>query len=378
MMASKRIIVLRSNPIDPDPRVEKLAKTLACSDYSVKVIGWDRNCELPPITGNGNVRVIRLPIKSVFGKGLGNLPALLRWQYGLFQHLTKYRDTFDIIHACDFDTVLPALFCKYFFGKRVVYDIFDFYADHLRATPEIIKRIIRFIDLWTIGRVDGLILVDETRWQQIDDVRVKNNTVIYNTPEDVLQQLESSSLTSRDCELNVCYVGLMQVERGLVELMTVMGRHSEWRLDLAGFGGDEDRIVRMAQSFSNITWHGRVPYKKALELSYKSDLLIATYDPTIPNHRFASPNKVFEAMMLCKPIIVSKHTNIDRIVKEADCGLAVPYGDVAALETALSALQSDASLRSRLGKNARLAYENKYNWQRMETRLLRLYTAIKQ
>ncbi len=62
---------------------------------------------------------------------------------------------YDVIHACDFDTILPAILIKSLYGKRLVYDIFDFYADHLRATPMIIKMIIRRVDLWAIGRADG-------------------------------------------------------------------------------------------------------------------------------------------------------------------------------------------------------------------------------
>ena len=51
-----------------------------------------------------------------------------------------------MVHACDFDTILPALMCKWLWKIKVIYDIFDFYADHLRATPNLIKRMIRAVD----------------------------------------------------------------------------------------------------------------------------------------------------------------------------------------------------------------------------------------
>ncbi len=53
--------------------------------------------------------------------------------------------------------------------KMVIYDIFDFYADHLRRTPKIIIRIIRSVDLWAIGQSDAVIIVDDARVKQIED-----------------------------------------------------------------------------------------------------------------------------------------------------------------------------------------------------------------
>jgi glycosyltransferase involved in cell wall biosynthesis len=143
----------------------------------------------------------------------------------------------------------------------------------------------------------------------------------------------------------------------LFELLEVMKSHPHWRLDLAGFGGDQARILERASELPNVTWHGRVSYPLALELSYRADVLFATYDPSIPNHRYSSPNKIFEAMMLAKPVIVACDTNMDRIITQADCGLVIPYGDKEALDRALTRISSDPDLKRKLGENARKAYD---------------------
>lgn len=176
--------------------------------------------------------------------------------------------------------------------------------------------------------------------------------------------------------LRITYVGLLQVERGLMEMLDILNRHPNWHLDLAGFGGDEDRIVSMIKDMPNVTWHGRVSYDLALELSRRADVLFATYDPAIPNHRYSSPNKVFEAMMLGKPIIVAKDTNMDRMIKDANCGIIVDYGDTAMLENALALLNEDPGLRVKLGKNARNAYDEVYSWQKMQIRLKDFYNQV--
>ena len=372
----ERIVICRSNPIEPDPRVEKVACTLAEAGYAVTLLGWDRTAQLATSEQRNGMRYLRLPIRAKFARGIYNFPALFRWQFGLLGWLLKHQDEYDLIHACDFDTVLPALVCKKAWGKKVVYDIFDFYSDHLRSTPAVIKSAIRYLDLRVISQADAVILVDEARKQQIAGSDPKYLEVVYNTPRDVLGDLPTMDQPYPRGEMHLVYVGLLQVERGLLELLEVLRLHPEWTLELAGFGGDEDKILELARQLANVTFHGRISYKHALELSNRADVLLATYDPTIPNHRFSSPNKVFEAMMLAKPIIVAKDTNMDRIISAAGSGLVVPYGDVSALEKALACLANDSRLRLSLGKNARMSYETTYSWSRMQTKILQLYAVV--
>lgn len=376
MNEKPRILIIRSNPIAPDPRVEKIARALMHAGYPVQAICWDRSARLNTHDTMDGLIISRLPIQAEYGNGLGNLPALLRWQMGLLSWLAKHRQDYDIIHACDFDTILPALYCKTFFGKRVIYDIFDFYADHLRRTPAWIKRLIRTADYSAIHRADAVILVDDARRVQIAGSHPKRCISVYNSPEDVTASLESAPTPSQSGDLKITYVGLLQIERGVFEVIEVLRKHPNWHLDLAGFGGDENEIVELIKDLSNVTWFGRIPYQQAICLSQQADILFATYDPAIPNHRYSSPNKVFEGMMLGKPIVVARNTNMDLMILNAQCGLVVTYGDIDELEKAFLRLANDLSLRQELGANARRAYDEIYSWAKMEERLINLYQEI--
>ncbi len=376
MASPSRVVILRSNPIAPDPRVEKTARTLQGAGYPTTLLGWDRSAGLPQREQVAGSSCYRLRIRAGYGSGLRNFPALLRWQIGSLRWLADHRNEYDIIHACDFDTVLPALWCKKWYGKKVIYDIFDFYADHLRGTPAWLKKLIRAADLRAIASADAIILADDSRWSQIEGARPQRSAVIYNTPEDVRDQIQAELPVDPSTRLRIIYAGLLMVERGLLELITVLHHHPDWHLDLVGFGGDEERLVGEARKSPNISWHGRLAYPSVLQLSYAADVLIATYDPSVPNHRYSSPNKIFEAMMLGKPVIVARNTHMDQIITKESCGLVVPYGDIPSLEAALACLQSDVALRSSLGSNSRLAYETTYSWSVMEARLLDLYRSV--
>ncbi|HOD44190.1 MAG TPA: glycosyltransferase family 4 protein [Anaerolineaceae bacterium] len=370
----QRVVLLRSNPVAPDPRVENTGKALLNDGYSVSIVGWDRTGDPSHQKFVLGIPISHFHLRAEYGSGMGNLIKLLQWQIFLWRWLIKHQSEFDILHACDFDTILPALWCKWLYKKRLVYDIFDFYADHLRNTPSLFKKIIRWLDYWAISRADAVIIADDTRREQISGSHPRKLVVIYNTPDDLLVP----AAPNEEQIFSIIYVGILQVERGLLEMIEVVQKHPEWRLELAGFGGDAELIRNAAAENPNIRWHGRIDYDSALALSRQASVLFATYDPVIPNHRYSSPNKLFEAMMLGKPVIVSRDTNMDKIVVEAESGLVVPYADIPALEAALLRLSTDKELCSQLGMNARRAYETRFSRKIMNDRLLSLYAEIQE
>ncbi len=61
---SQRVMICRSNPLAPDPRVDKEARALAGSGYVVKAVGWDRTVELPCFERADAYDIHRLPIRA--------------------------------------------------------------------------------------------------------------------------------------------------------------------------------------------------------------------------------------------------------------------------------------------------------------------------
>lgn len=371
---SDRIVICRSNPVAPDPRVEKTARALSEIGFVVTILAWDRTgqpFEQPVLPG---IEFERLYIPGQYGSGMQNLKPLLRWQQALFRWLWHHRGEYAAIHACDFDTVLPAMMMKWFTRKIVIYDIFDFYTEHIRLRSQWMRGVLRWLDHQMIRAADAVILVDDSRRSQLKGTHPKRVEIIYNSPEDQLAAL--GTFGNSDAALRITYIGMIQVDRGIQYLISLLPRHPEWHFDLAGYGGDEDIILRDASSHANLTWHNRIPYDVALEMSARSDVLLATYDPAIPNNRLASPNKVFEAMMISRPVIVAEGTGIDVLVQTHQTGMVVPYGDALKLEQVLQELAQDPSLRETLGKNGRDLYERHYAWKQMQARITGLYRDI--
>jgi glycosyltransferase involved in cell wall biosynthesis len=65
------------------------------------------------------------------------------------------------------------------------------------------------------------------------------------------------------------------------------------------------------------------------------------------------------------------------IVRQNNCGIVVPYGDVRAIREAIVQLVTKPGLRQELGNNGRRAYEEKYSWTIMEKRLVSAYEKLR-
>lgn len=365
------VIMIRSNPIDPDVRLEKEAKTLAGAGYNVTLIGWQRFGEAPEYESTPYYDIRRIKLRAPFEKKV--IFYLPIWWTLAFYRLLK--EDWDIIHAADFDTYLPALIAAKIKRKRIVYDIFDFYADQV-PLPTIIWKCVAKIDTSLMRSADAVIVVDQSRLRQIGREGDETVHIIYNSPQDESISLTDRSLNRGGVPFTIFFAGVLTQGRDFETVIRAAKEVGDIQIDLAGFGCDEDKVRSMSERESHVTFLGRLPYNEVIRRTLQSDLLFALYDPGVPNNRYASPNKLFEAMMCGKPILVSDETSMAEIVRKEDCGVVVPYRDVSAIKHAIRMLRSDPTLCKRLGENGRRAYETKYSWGIMEGRLLHLYSDL--
>jgi glycosyltransferase involved in cell wall biosynthesis len=189
--------------------------------------------------------------------------------------------------------------------------------------------------------------------------------VIYNTPEMTALPTSDAELSPVG-EFSIGFVGVLSTVRGLKTLFDVLERRPHWRAHIAGYGTDDLTIERKLKDLPNISFHGKVSFSEALKIYSQSNVILCTYDPTVPNHRYSSPNKLAEALMLGKPLIVALGTNVDRVVEAKNLGCVVPYGDVSALESALASIASwTPDTARRFAERARALYFQEYSWQSM-------------
>ncbi|MDX1534920.1 MAG: glycosyltransferase, partial [Thermoplasmata archaeon] len=148
------------------------------------------------------------------------------------------------------------------------------------------------------------------------------------------------------------------------------------RFRIAGTGELAHRIRSMAETSRRIEFLGEIDHPTLLRETARAHAVLAWYDPQVPANRLASPNKLFEAMMLRRPVLVSDATNAAELVSLTGSGVVVPYGDRAALRKAIGRLRVDDRHAASLGENGRQAFESTYNWSANKKRLLDAYRKV--
>jgi glycosyltransferase involved in cell wall biosynthesis len=370
-----RVTLVRARAIDP--AVNKIARTLASSGYDVKLLVWDRQHTLND-RSDSMYAVCRFGLKAPYDKASVFFYLPIWWTYEFFFLL---KDRCDVIHACDLDTLMPAVVAKMVKRVKLCYTIYDFYANNLpdgrfQVMRRLIRSVVAHVEKLGIGLAEVLFLVDESRFEQIKGARVNQLFYIYNSPPDLLA--ENLDKGSEDkTHVGMFYAGAITESRGLESVLKAIQGLDGITLTIAGTGPFKHSLERQAaDAKSRACFVGWMPYEEVIGRTMQADVLFAFYDPMIPANRWASPNKLFEAMMCAKPIIVNDGTSMTDIVNDENCGLVVPYGDVAAIREAILKLKNHLSLRRRLGDNGRKAYIARYAWSIMEQRLLNAYQRL--
>lgn len=363
---SAKVVMVRAHPVDPDVRVEKEAKSLSEAGYTVTVLCWGRygNNRLSIEKRSGyHIRRFQLPapwgVRVIFF-----LP--LWW---LFELIWLLRNDWDIVHAADLDTYIPALIIAKIRRKPIIYDIYDFYADQISLPG---KNIIAKLDRELIKFADSLIIVDPSRLKQIGKIKDSSVTIIYNSPPNHVDA-EAPIQKGRGGAFKLFYAGVLSMDRDFKSIIDASTSIGDLSLEIAGYGHYGRQLEEHALNNPSVKYLGPIMYDVVIEKSLQADLLFALYDPSVQNNKYASPNKLFEAMMCSKPILVSEGTSMAEIVRAENCGLVVPYMDTLAVIRAISMLMENRELCNQLGKNGRKAYLNKYSWQIMENKLLGVY-----
>jgi len=375
----KSVVIVRSNPVSPDPRVEKEADCLNEAGYDVKILAWDRAnsykvkydiCDLP----SGKVKIFRFGIPASYGAGMKNLFPFIMFQVRLFAWLCSNRKEYEIIHACDFDTAFTSRICAKLLSKKLVFDIFDY----LSTNPtNIFEKLIRRLENNIINKADGVIICTEHRKEQIRGTNPKRLAIIHNSPEKLAgdSNIENEKTLDEQNVYKVTYVGILQDYRLLIEMGEVIANMKNVELHIGGFGKYENHFEQLTKKHKNIKYYGKLSYEETIELAKNSDIITAIYDPTIGNHYYAAPNKFYEALMLGKPLIMARNTGMSDLVEKNDIGVLIDYTKES-FEKSLKELINRENEWMNMGVKMKEIYKEQFSWEEMKKRLRSFYEEI--
>ncbi len=366
-MAAKVVFLRSKSPAGVEPRIDKEARALAGAGYEVHVILWDRTLEHAAREERGGYSIHRVRIRAPEGRP-GLLLKMPRWWLASWRMIRGLKP--DVVHTVDLDSFLPGLAAKRWLGSKLVYDIFDFYAPMIAVNlPRRIREALTRVERRLARDADLVILPDIVRADFFGSSRPPPIVEIMNVPEERIVQPKPQK------RFTVFYGGQIARDRGIPELVRACEALGV-RLVVAGHGPDEAAVVPYVQSSPAAEFVGNLPYEEVLSWTASCDVIAALYDPSIPNNRRASPNKLYEAMMLSKPLLTNEGILVGNFVRREGLGAVARYGDADSLRKALEQLMLSPQSCAEMGARGRRLYEERFRWETMRARLLAAYREL--
>jgi glycosyltransferase involved in cell wall biosynthesis len=391
-------MVLANKDFPPDIRVEKEARALRDAGYKIVILCAAKD-QRPLVDDWEGNKIIRMPPLSRIFRALNWLFRSITFhdlQLGKNLPAVIQENNIELLHVHDLLMLGTALSGAKKWGIPVIADLHENYPAALRyyltgrslANP--FKWFLYQPSRWqayekrsAIQADHILVVVDEAKDRlKAEGLPSDKITVIENTVDvDNLLSipLDNELIQRYEGEFVISYIGgYGGRHRGLDTVIEAMPQILEdipkARLLMVGDGPIKSVLQQMVaersidSKVSFINWQ---PFEKIPSYITLSDICL------VPHHSNAhteatSPHKLFQYMLLRKPVVASSCKPLKRVIEETGGGLVFQAGDADSLAETIVQLQ-DPQLRHSLGEAGQRAVIEKYNWSETSKILVSVY-----
>jgi glycosyltransferase involved in cell wall biosynthesis len=292
-----------------------------------------------------------------------------------------FKQDCDVFHCHEPSSLFISAMLKLLKRKKMIYDAHEHYPSLIAENslfPDFIRPVVRFladiVERIFIRFADVVITVDQILCTEYKKYH-KNVHIISNYPK--LELFRSRDLNSEN--KGIVYVGGISRDRGIYQMIDAANKANVKLICVGNFTDElnknEINKFLAEKPIKNVVFTGHVSHLKVVGYINNSKVSLCVLQP-IPRYKKAVPIKLFEYMACGKPVVVSNFVKIRKVVKEANCGILVDPANVDEIANAILYLLGHPEEAKRMGENGRVAVEKKYNWEKMEKRLLEVYRRL--
>jgi len=257
--------------------------------------------------------------------------------------------------------------CSYYRKKFVVHIHGGEFNRFIEKSSEYRKRCI----LRMLNEADKVIVLSEgwklyfSKYMHLDKL-----LCIYN-PAAVLK---SHDRTTKDNQVQVCFVGRLGKGKGIFDLVDAVKRIEEigFIVHLYGDGQVEQvkSYIEKLKLEKKFMIHGWVNHEHMGQVYRNSDIVV------LPSYAEGLPMSVLEGMAKGLPVIATPVGGIPEAVYEGENGFLVEPGNIDALADCLQRLVNDSELRARMGVRSLEIVAEKFSVEAVGCKLKALYDEL--
>lgn len=270
-------------------------------------------------------------------------------------------------------------------GGRSLYDSRDVYMEsrELATAPRILRRFMGMFERRWARRADAIISVNRAYADLVAAAfDVPPPPVVMNCPEawtppeprpDRFRDLLALPATTSI----VLYQGQLISDRGIEQAMDAILDVPEAMLVLLGHGPWHRRLRNRSEQ---APYRGRVTVLAAVRPSElvswtaSADVCLMPIQPTSLNHRYSTPQKLFESIAAGVPVVASDLPGMAGVVREIEAGaLCDPTSPTSIAEAIRSVLAADEPTSAARRARILAAAHERYNWEAQADVLFDVY-----
>jgi glycosyltransferase involved in cell wall biosynthesis len=275
-----------------------------------------------------------------------------------------------VVHASDIEGALACVAVKLLRPNlRIVFNIHDNLAQRYNV-PGWLKSFFLATEGLVARCCDVTLLPDRGRLECMGRFRPRCYRLIPNTPEDP----GFVDLEQNVPPLRACLVGWLDWCRGVDVAERLLEKIPAMELVVAGNGPAE--VEQHLRGLPRTRYLGFLPHQQVLELMRQCHIVLAFYDPGKEINRYASPNKVGDALAVGRPLLMNSEVALSAELTRTGCVFASPYHDLDAMAETLRKLIADPRLLSDLNRTARGVYEREFHWDRYRAEIREVFVEL--
>jgi len=265
-------------------------------------------------------------------------------------------------------------------GKKVIYDAHEDVPRQIENKHWIpvwlrggVGTLVEAVEHFVAKRLDGVVAATPLICSRFGKLNPRATTV-RNYP--LLSEFLGVSMDKADTR-DVCYVGALTRERGIVELLNALIELGNVRLIACGpFQSAEfENELRRHPGWAFVDYRGMLGREDVAKVMGQAQVGLVTLLPT-PNQVESLPVKMFEYMASGTPFLASDFPLWRSIAIESGAGRCVDPSDSRMIAKALSEMLADREGRRAMGVAGRAAATSQYNWQSESEHLVKLYKCL--